>query len=553
MPDVAAPDFRTLFESAPGLYLVLDPDLRILAASDAYLAATKTVREEILGRGIFDVFPDNPDDPDANAVGNSSVSFDRVRRELAPDTMAVQQHDIRLPAAEGGGFEARYWSPRNVPVLDRHRQLRYIIHRVEDVTEFVRLKERGGEQETIAGELRERAQQMEAEILRRSAELQEMNKHLRTANEAKNEFLSRTSHELRTPLTAIMGFSELLTIAELDEQQHEWSTIILKAGEHLLGLVNEVLDISRIESRDLSISLEPVALAPMLEGALELVGPLADSRKVTIHPPKMLAGSGYVLADNQRLKQVTINLLSNAIKYNREGGEVHVSIATADEDRVRMTVKDTGNGIDEASLAKLFVPFERLDAAASGVEGTGLGLVLSRTLVEAMGGTLGVDSTPGVGSTFWVELGREEPAAVHDTAGGEERELLAERTYSDQRSLLYIEDTVANVRLIEEILRSRPSVRLLPAMMGQLGLELAREHRPDLILLDLHLPDLGGEKVLAQLQADERTRDIPVVILSADATKRTPAPLLEAGASAYLTKPIRVSRLLKIIDEHIGD
>jgi len=438
-------------------------------------------------------------------------------------------------------------------VLDRHRQLRYIIHRVEDVTEFVRLKERGGEQETIAGELRERAQQMEAEILRRSAELQEMNKHLRTANEAKNEFLSRTSHELRTPLTAIMGFSELLTIAELDEQQHEWSTIILKAGEHLLGLVNEVLDISRIESRDLSISLEPVALAPMLEGALELVGPLADSRKVTIHPPKMLAGSGYVLADNQRLKQVTINLLSNAIKYNREGGEVHVSIATADEDRVRMTVKDTGNGIDEASLAKLFVPFERLDAAASGVEGTGLGLVLSRTLVEAMGGTLGVDSTPGVGSTFWVELGREEPAAVHDTAGGEERELLAERTYSDQRSLLYIEDTVANVRLIEEILRSRPSVRLLPAMMGQLGLELAREHRPDLILLDLHLPDLGGEKVLAQLQADERTRDIPVVILSADATKRTPAPLLEAGASAYLTKPIRVSRLLKIIDEHIGD
>jgi signal transduction histidine kinase len=492
VPDVSVPDFRVLFESAPGLYLVLDPELRILAASDAYLAATKTVREEILGCGVFDVFPDNPDDANATGEGNLSSSLERVRQGCMPDTMAVQKYDIRRPVEEGGGFEVRYWSPVNSPVLDKHRRLRYIIHRVEDVTEFVSLKEHGGEQETIAGELRERAQQMEAEILRRSAELQEMNEELRTANEAKNEFLSRTSHELRTPLTAIMGFSELLTLAQLDDQPHEWSTTILKAGEHLLALVNEVLDISRIESKDLPISLEPVALAPMLEDAIELVRPLADSRRVIIRPPEMLAGSGYVLADNQRLKQVTINLLSNAVKYNREDGEVHVSVAADGEDRVRMTVKDTGNGIDEESLAKLFVPFERLDAAATSVEGTGLGLTLSRALIEAMRGTLGVDSTPGVGSMFWVELSREEPAAVQATSDGEEHELLAERTYGGQRSLLYIEDTLANVHLIEEILRSRPSVRLLPAMLGGLGLELAREHRPDLILLDMHLPDINA-------------------------------------------------------------
>jgi CheY-like chemotaxis protein/anti-sigma regulatory factor (Ser/Thr protein kinase) len=265
----------------------------------------------------------------------------------------------------------------------------------------------------------------------------------------------------------------------------------------------------------------------------------------------VLAGSGYAIADGQRLKQVLINLLSNAIKYNRAGGEVQVTVEAPDDNRLRIDVADTGKGIDEASLAKLFTPFERLDAAGSDVEGTGLGLALSRTLVEAMGGGIEVESTPGVGTTFRVELGRGEPAAVH-IPDGEERKFLAKRTYGAERSLLYIEDTVANVRLVEEILRSRPSIRLLPAMMGRLGLELAFEHQPDLILLDLHLPDIGGEKVLAQLRDDERTREIPVVMLSADATKRTPRPLLEAGANAYLTKPIGVRRLLEVVDQYLG-
>jgi signal transduction histidine kinase/ActR/RegA family two-component response regulator len=550
---VTPPDFRALFETAPGLYLVLDPDLRIVAVSDAYLAATMTRRAEILGRGIFDVFPDNPDDETATGEGNLSASLGRVVHDRVADAMAVQKYDIRRPEEDGGGFEVRYWSPVNTPVLDDRRQLRYIVHQVSDVTEFVRLQQRGGEQEAIAGELRERAERMQSEILNRSAELQDKNQQLRVANEAKNEFLSRTSHELRTPLTAILGFSELLTMTTLDAQQRDWSTAILKAGRHLLRLVNEVLDISRIESRDLAISLEPIAVAPMLRDALELVTPLAETRRVRIHPPELRAGSGYVLGDNQRLKQVIVNLLSNAIKYNREGGDVNVAVTPTPDQGVRVTVSDTGHGIDHASLAKLFVPFERLDAAATGVEGTGLGLALSRTLVEAMGGRLGVDSTPGVGSSFWVELTRQEPAAIEVDAAETQHALLAERVYARPRRLLYIEDTVANLHLIEEILRSRPSVHLLPAMLGQLGLELAREHRPDLILLDQHLPDLGGEKVLAALKADQRTREIPVVILSADATPHAPAPFLQAGANAYLTKPIRVTRLLALIDQHLAD
>lgn len=402
-----------------------------------------TRREEILGRDIFDVFPDNPDDPAATGVSNLRASLERVRKHSVPDMMAVQKYDIRRPAEEGGGFEARYWSPVNSPVLDERKQLVYIIHRVEDVTEFVRLKERGSEQEAVTSELRERTEKMEAEILRRSSELQLANKELRAASEAKNEFLSRMSHELRTPLTAILGFGELLSLADVAEQQRRQVSMMVKAGEHLLSLVDEVLDLSRVESGQLSISLEPVALRELLDDALELMRPLADAHRVVVHPPTTLDGSGYVFADKQRLKQVLINLISNGIKYNQEGGEVRIVVNSTRPDRVRIDVEDTGQGIDPASLGELFVPFERLDAAASGVEGTGLGLALSRTLVEAMGGSVGVTSIPGEGSTFSVELSRGEPAAVLESPS-EESSLLAVRSYSTERRLLYIEDTVAS-------------------------------------------------------------------------------------------------------------
>jgi CheY-like chemotaxis protein/anti-sigma regulatory factor (Ser/Thr protein kinase) len=358
------------------------------------------------------------------------------------------------------------------------------------------------------------------------------------------------SHEVRTPLAAIMGFSELLALSDLDERRKEWAGTILKAGKHLLDLVNEVLDISRIEAGEFSLSVEAVPVVPLLDDAIELIEPLADGRGVKVHPPVIAEGSGYVRADNQRLKQVVLNLLSNAVKYNREGGEVRVSVDAVGSDRMRIAVSDTGPGIDRESLTKLFTPFERLNAG-SNVQGTGLGLALSRSLVEAMGGRIEVESTPGEGSIFTIELARGEPAAVA-AADGDERELLAARSYDGERRLLYIEDTGANVRLIEEILRSRPSIRLVPAGMGRLGLELAVEHRPDLILLDLHLPDIDGEQMLAWLREDERTREIPVVILSADASDRSRAPLLQDGARAYLTKPIGVRDLLGVVDEYLA-
>ena len=530
------PNFQELFEALPGLYVVLDRDFRIVAVSDAYLAATMTRREEILGRELFEVFPDNPDDPTASGVGNVRASLERVRQTRQPDAMATQQYDIRRPNDEGGEFEVRYWSPVNSPVLDERKRVSFIVHRVEDVTDFVRLEER----ESLH----------EAEVVRRSIELQEANERLRTADTAKNEFLSRMSHELRSPLTAIMGFGQLLSFSGLDAKSEERVSMILKASDHLLAIVHEVLDLSRVQEGTVSISLETVALQPLLDDAGDLMRPLAESLGVVMHPPELAPGVGYVFADNQRLKQVVINLLSNAIKFNRPTGEIRVSVVEAPEERVRVSVTDTGRGLSPESIAKLFVPFERLDAAAAGIEGTGLGLALSRTLVEAMGGTIGVESVAGAGSTFTVELDRGEQLAVRLPTGDPDP-LLKLRSYPGERRVLYIEDTVANVRVIEGVLELRPGVRLLSAMFGRLGVELAREQHPDLILLDLHLPDLPGDRVLAELQEDAETRDIPVIVLSADATRER-EQLLAAGAAAYLTKPIDLRRLLDVFDRHLA-
>jgi signal transduction histidine kinase/ActR/RegA family two-component response regulator len=534
----SAVDFRALFESAPGLYLVLDPGLRIVAASDAYLHATMTVREEILGRGIFEVFPDNPDDPAATGATNLRASLRRVLQGRKPDTMAVQKYDVERPAAAGGGFEERYGPDGRVAS---------IIHQVEDVTEFVFLQQQGDQALQQTAELRRRTEQMQVEILRRSQELHEANQALRLANEAKNEFLSRVSHELRTPLNAILGFSELLTLGELAAEQRDWADMILKAGRHLLALLNDVLDISRIEGGNLSISVEPVGLGALIVDVLELVRPLADPAGVQLTSAPQLPDELCVAADRQRLRQVLINLLSNAIKYNHPTGTATVTVEHRPNGWLRVRVIDTGRGIAPESLDKLFTPFERLDAAQAGFEGTGLGLALSRDLMQSMGGTLDVSSLPGKGSTFWFDLPGAAPATIDQTTP-EDAELLALRGYPSPKRVLYVEDMVENVRLVEQILTRRPSVILIPAMLAGVALDLAREHHPDLVLLDLHLPDMPGEQLITLMRAEPDIRDIPVVVLSADATQHHIDRLHTAGVAAYLTKPIAVRELLRTLD-----
>ncbi|WP_436531792.1 ATP-binding protein [Actinoplanes sp. HUAS TT8] len=542
-----AVDFQALFESAPDLYLVLDPDLRIVAATDAYLQATLTRREQVLGRGIFEVFPDNPDDPRATGTANLRASLHRVLDLRTPDTMAVQKYDVERPAEAGGGFEERYWSPRNNPVLDATGDVIYILHQAKDVTEFVALQQHGSNTRRETDELRERTQHMQAEILRRSQELHEANQALRAADDAKNGFLSRVSHELRTPLNAILGFSELLSFSEIDDEHRTWAGLIYNAGRHLLALLDDVLDITRIEGGHLALTIEPVRVGALLTEVLDLVRPIADAAAVQLTPLPEIPPESCVAADRQRLRQVLMNLLSNAIKFNRPSGTVTVTVRSRPAHRLRIEVADTGRGIAAESLGALFTPFERLDAAKAGFEGTGLGLSLSRHLVTSMHGQIDVTSTQGKGSTFWVDLPTATPPDDNRGAGDGPGPLAPARHERPVR-VLYVEDVAENVRLVTDVLAHRPAVTLTSATHAALGFDLACQERPDLILLDLHLPDMPGEELLALLKSEPATGGIPVVVLSADATEHSRARLRDAGATAYLTKPIAVRDLLATVD-----
>ncbi len=406
----------------------------------------------------------------------------------------------------------------------------------------------------------------EAETARREAE---------RANLAKSEFLGRMSHELRTPLNAILGFGQLLEMAPLNEEDGESTGQILKAGRHLLQLINEVLDIARIESGQLSLSPEAVCAREVLLETLDLVRPLATRRGITLRDEAIRGGDTFVWADRQRLKQVLLNLLSNAIKYNRENGEVTltcelVAAATSADSsgtapvprlkgwnreaqsglgRIRIGVRDEGAGIAEALRPRLFTAFDRLGAENSSVEGTGVGLALSLRLAQAMQGTLDFESQVGQGSLFWIELPRaadplqklELPPAL-ETEGA---------VVSTRMVVLYVEDNPSNLQLVQRLLAHRPEIRLLTAMQGGMGVELARQHCPDLILLDMNLPDIPGSEVLSLLRAETETRGIPVVVVSADATEKQIARMMSAGAAQYLTKPFDVREFLAILDDNI--
>jgi PAS domain S-box-containing protein len=364
------------------------------------------------------------------------------------------------------------------------------------------------------------------------------------ANEAKSEFLSRMSHELRTPLNAILGFGQLLALDRLDDEAQARVERILRASHHLLELINEVLDITRIEAGGQALSLEPVHCCDPLVDALELVRPLAVERGIELASDMHGGLHRYVLADPQRLKQVALNLLSNAIKYNRPGGIVRTCFDETVPGRLRLRVVDTGPGLDGDAAARVFLPFERLSADSTDIEGTGLGLTLSRSLAQAMGGRVDIEHTaPGEGSTFFVELPLVDRPVV--TAAESAGLIPQPRTWDlGAARILYVEDNLSNLELVEDILSRSPGVELIPAMQGSLALELATRHEPDVVLLDLNLPDLTGEEVLRLLRADSRTAPIPVIVLSADATPAQLARMQNEHIVAYLTKPLNIGLFL---------
>ncbi len=476
-----------------------------------------------------------------------------VAGEQSPDPVVTTG---RLP-----GGELRTYETRARPVFDNSGRVTGTVTISRDVTERMHLEQ----------------------------SLRHASAGAERASEAKSEFLSRMSHELRTPLNAILGFAQLLELDGLPADQAASVDQIQVAGRHLLSLINEVLDISRIEAGRVSLSTEPVEVSEVLDEVTTLLGPVAETAGIALSVDNDGSPKVLVRADRQRLLQVLLNLGSNAVKYNSRGGSVAFRTALTGGGRVRFEVRDTGPGIPFEKQDQLFVPFSRLGAERSAVEGTGVGLALSKQLVEVMGGVIGVDSAPGCGSTFWVELVRAEPtepteatepvapAAVAARRGPVHRRPGRVASAIDGAStgpsdapgptsngarqangsargvvVLQIEDNPSNSALVQQVLAKRPAVRLISASEGHTGLELARQHRPDLVLLDLHLPDLPGDELLQRLKAVPELADTKVVVVSADATPSRIREMLDHGVEGYLTKPVDVEALLRLVDYEIG-
>lgn len=494
---------RAIFDAAVDSIIVLDENLKVIEASPSNDSFFSFSKEDTEGRQGMDFV--HPDDRaqvlEAITHGFAKNEVVRVRfRGLRTDGdwINIESRGRALRDAEG--------NPTGAVMISR------------DVTEAV---------EAAAA----------LEVAKEEAE---------RANLAKSEFMSRMSHELRTPLNSVLGFAQILEMELTSPDELEMVGYIHNSGKYLLELINEVLDISRIEAGHISVMIEPLVLKELVKECVELVAPQASDFGITI-----ISSSCYdvqVLGDQQRLKQVLLNLLSNAIKYNRPEGTVTLT-CSQESGRVRLSVTDTGPGINPELRERLFTPFDRLDAESSGIEGTGLGLALSKGLIEAIGGTLGVDSVVGQGSTFWFELPVAEQATILSSRA--RPSLVRQATSSPAVTVLYIEDDVANVQLVERLLLKRPSIRLITALQGVLGVELAQQYEPSLILLDVHLTDIHGFDVLERLRGDSRTIDIPVIVLSADAAAWQQRRFKNAGVDDYLSKPFDLQHLLDAIDRHL--
>jgi PAS domain S-box-containing protein len=437
----------SMLEHIPNMLFVKDAsDLKFVRFNRAGEQLLGYSRNELIGKSVYDLFA--ADEADFFTTQDREALASGLPLDIPEDPIQTRRDGVR------------YLHTKKIPVLDEHGEPQYLLGISEDVTERKRADE-------VVREAREQAER---------------------ANRAKSEFLSRMSHELRTPLTSILGFGQLLEMDGVSESQREPIHYILESGRHLLQLINEVLDISRIETGGLTIHPEPVGVQALLRDVVAIVAPIAAERSVRVEtvPPEP---DCHVLADPQRLKQVLLNLLSNAIKYNRDAGEVRIVCERA-EPNLRILVRDTGRGIPAESLAEAFTPFERLGAEHDDIEGTGLGLALSNHLMEIMGGTLTVQSEPGVGSTFTAQLKLAAEIVDGDAVDG-----TVETPEHDQLDpapavrLLYVEDDVANIKLVERVLQRRLAITVEATGQGRLGIELARRDPPDVMVLDLHLPD----------------------------------------------------------------
>ncbi|HQS24820.1 MAG: hypothetical protein B7Y11_08575 [Sphingobacteriia bacterium 24-36-13] len=446
-----------------------------------------------------------------------------------------------------------YWERATIgPIMNDDGVITHYIAIKEDITERKRIQD---ELKDLNLHLEEKIKERTLDLENANVSLINANKEAQEANKAKIDFLSKMSHELRTPMNSILGFGQLLQMGELTPVQEKGVQHILDSGKHLLNLINEVLDISRIESGRISISVEPIEVYEVINEIKDSLLFSANQKNISLNTQLNNTVPTYIRADRQRLKQVLINLTNNAIKYNNEGGEVttSVDIKQTSEDGytpIRISVTDTGWGIDEKDLERIFIPFERIGAEKSNVEGTGLGLAVVKQLVDLMGGKVGVKSAPGKGSTFWIEL--QQCKSQLDLI--QKEATLSQHTaiHNQEGVVLYIEDNMPNIELVQEIIDTkRKGIKLVIHMRGSGALEKAIEVKPSLILLDLNLPDKHGNDILLELKGNEETKEIPVIVISADAMPNQVSILKASGATNYLTKPIEIKSFLAAVDEII--
>jgi PAS domain S-box-containing protein len=526
--------YATIFQMSPfAIALTKMPETVTVDVNEAFLTLFEHRREDVLGKTSVDL---GISDPGAQA---------QVRAELLKNGAVRDFECVRI--ARSG---ARRMLSLNVSWVLISGE-RYLLTEAIDITER---KESEAQQRRLAEQLAELNRDLERRVAERTDELRRARELAESASAAKSDFLSSMSHELRTPLNSILGFAQLLQSDRkrpLDERQFERVRHVMRGGEHLLRLIDDVLDLSRIEAGRLTISLEPVSIASVLEAVVDTLRPIADGAGVTIAAVEPGAVPP-VTADRTRLLQILMNFGSNAVKYGRPGGRVVFALELRDPSYVRITVIDDGIGIPAEMQPRMFEPFQRAGQETGPIEGTGIGLTITKRLAELMNGRVGFSSELARGSQFWIEL------PVHHQAAAELRQVSAPGSAwsparrASSHKIVYVEDNPSNIAFMEDMLGDLPSVALLVARSAETGIEVIRAQRPDVVIMDINLPGMSGLEAMKRLRAWPESRDIPVIGLSAAALPADTKRAAEAGFFRYLTKPVKVAELTSALEEILG-
>ena len=560
-PAPSAEHFQRLFEAAPGAFLVLRPDagFTIAAVSDEYLRATLTRREDIVGRPVFEVFPDNPETPDANSTANLSRSLRRVVDARAADVMAIQRYDV--PSADGSGFALRYWSPVNAPVLGPDGDVMYIVHRVDNVTEYVQLTEEHARQRSVSAQLGAENVRMEAEIVERGRELDRLNRELRDANgvlaeyaarareegERKDEFLAMLAHELRNPLAAISSALQLWDLVGADAaRQQELLALSRRQVGNLTRLVDDLLEMARIDRGAVELLRAPLDLPDVLGGALHAARAQFERRELTL-VTRIAPASYHMVGDATRLEQVLANLLANAAKYSDTGGAVEVSlerVVAGGGDLARIAVRDSGRGIPSNQLDAIFDIFVQVDTSIDRARGgLGIGLSLVRALVGLHGGRVWAESEGlGRGSRFVIELPLSGPAP----SGPEAVEAAAAARAVLPRRVLIVEDN-ADARLALHGLLAAWGCSVSTASSGDEGLAQILAQRPEVAVVDIGLPGLDGFELARRARMVLGRASPRLIALTGYSSAAVRSAALEAGFDAHLVKPCSPAALAEAL------